>query len=508
MLYRRRELVVGGIAWTGALALGPSFWRQALASTPAAPGPGPYGPLGAADANGLRLPAGFKSRVVARGSTLVANTAYQWHAFSDGAATFATEDGGWILVSNSEVPGGQGGASAIRFGADGTIRDAYRILGGTNTNCAGGPTPWGTWLSCEEVDNGRVWECDPTGQKEPVVHPALGVFKHEAVCVDPDDGRLYLTEDIGDSGLYRFTPRAYPSLRDGVLEIAAVRPNGFVDWRRVPDPLKPPIRKQVPGYTLFRRGEGIWFDSGVVYVATTSDDRVYTYDTITERLSILYNGKELGAKAPLHEVDNVTVAKRSGDIYVSEDADDLNICLITPEREVAAFMQATGSEHNVTKETRSEITGPAFDPSGTRLYFSSQRAFGPGVIYEVTGPFRRESRDVLVPDLRLDVPSAAALPTVRARGLLVAVRSPEPASITVALRAVVGGRKRTLARTTGRLDKRGTLRLRLRLTRSGRTAIRTRRSLATTVSARAVDGSGNSRTVVEPVRLRAATRAR
>jgi hypothetical protein len=78
------------------------------------------------------LPPGFRARVVARGGQPVAGTTYEWHVFSDGQATFRTEDGGFILVSNSEnppdlgvtVPGSPGGASAIRFRADGSIADA------------------------------------------------------------------------------------------------------------------------------------------------------------------------------------------------------------------------------------------------------------------------------------------------------------------------------------------------------------------------------------------------
>lgn len=127
-----------------------SSWRAPLSTTP--------------DANGLLLPAGFTSRVVARGNAAVI--------------------GGWILVVNSEVLD-QGGVSALRFAPDGTIVDAYRILSGTSTNCAGGATPWNAWLSCEEVDRGRVWECDPAGQQAARVLPALGTFKHEAAAVDP-----------------------------------------------------------------------------------------------------------------------------------------------------------------------------------------------------------------------------------------------------------------------------------------------------------------------------------
>ena len=80
-----------------------------------------------------------------------------------------TDDGGWIYVSNSETPPQVGGgASALRFSSNGDIVDAYRILSDTWQNCAGGATPWGTWLSCEETDAGHVWECDPLGERDGV----------------------------------------------------------------------------------------------------------------------------------------------------------------------------------------------------------------------------------------------------------------------------------------------------------------------------------------------------
>ena len=99
------------------------------------------GPLQAPDENGLRLPEGFTSRVIARARTPVGNTMHLWHAFPDGGAVFTTADGGWVYVSNSEVPFERGGVGAIRFSESGEIVDAYSILTGTSTNCAGGAMP-------------------------------------------------------------------------------------------------------------------------------------------------------------------------------------------------------------------------------------------------------------------------------------------------------------------------------------------------------------------------------
>jgi uncharacterized protein len=382
---RRREFIRTTAIASGALAFGPGFWRDAFA-THGQFGTGPYGPLRAPDANGLMLPRRFSSRLIARGNAPVPGTAHVWHIFSDGQATYSTPDGGWILVSNCEAPPtAGGGAEAIRFRHDGSVASAYRILGGTDTNCAGGRTPWGTWLSCEEVDRGRVWECDPTGASAAVVRPAMGVFKHEAVAVEPDGSRVYLTEDVGDGCFYRFTADRPGDLSSGLLEVATVGAGGLVTWTAVPDPsaATTPTRNQVPGATRFRRGEGIWYDSGTVYVATTSDNRIHAYDTATQTIEVIYDAA-LFANPPLTGVDNVTVS-RSGDLFVCEDngTDQLDIGLITPTHDIARFLTATGPQH-----TQSELTGVVFDPSGQRMYFASQRSLGWGAVYEIRGPFR------------------------------------------------------------------------------------------------------------------------
>ncbi|MGI8460677.1 MAG: alkaline phosphatase PhoX [Solirubrobacterales bacterium] len=402
----RRQFVRTGAVAAGALSFGPAFWAESLAA-PAKAGAGPYGALGAADANGISLPAGFSARMIARGGQPVAGTSYVWHSFSDGAATYATPDGGWILVSNSEIPTpldlpgigpigepGDGGASAIRFDADGSIASAYRILSGTSSNCAGGATPWGTWLSCEEIEEGMVWECDPLGETEAIARPALGVFSHEAVCVDPKSGDLYLSEDEGDSGFYRFRPSRKGDLSEGRLSIARVGKRGAVEWVPLPDPSakSAPTRKQVDDSKQFKRGEGIWFDSGFVYLATTGDSKIRAYDTRKKKITPVYDPKRL-ADPPLKDVDNVTVA-RSGDLFVCEDngdPDGIDIGIITPKpkRTAARFLKLSGATHgDPSTEASSEATGVIFDPSGQRMYFASQRAFGTGAVYEVSGPFR------------------------------------------------------------------------------------------------------------------------
>jgi secreted PhoX family phosphatase len=391
----RREFIGLGVGGAATVALGAAFWDDVFGSaSKAARAAGPrsaYGPRRGPNGHGIRLPEGFHSRVIARGEQAVPGTGYRWHLASDGMATFPVPDGGWILVSNSETL--KGGASAVRFRRDGAVADAYRILDGTTANCSGGGTPWGTWLSCEEVDGGFVWECDPAGRRKAVRRPAMGCFKHEAAAVDPKGSRIYMTEDLMDGGFYRFTPTRWPDLGAGMLEIASVDHAGRVAWRRVPDPAgrRTPTRRQVGGTTAFKRGEGIWHDDGTVYVATTGDSRVHAYDIRRRRFRIVYDG--LGsADAPLLRVDALT-ANRAGEVFVCEDlnADEIDIGVIDRRSRVSRFLSVTGKEH-----LGSELTGVTFDPTGSRMYFSSQRAGGtgnadepgPGMVYEVSGPFR------------------------------------------------------------------------------------------------------------------------
>lgn len=351
------------------------------------------GELGEPDANGLRLPAGFTSRIVGRSGQVVAGTNYTWHGSPDGAATFALPDGGYIYTSNAELPiAGQGGAGAIRFDKDGRIKDAYRILSGTALNCGGGPTPWGTWMSGEEIPTGLIHECDPHGENESVAWPLLGTFQHEAIAFDPESMRAYLTEDNATGRFYRFTPAGMlpdgrPDLSQGVLEAMRVvtGTEGAVVWETIPDPTAAttPTRMQVPTTTAFNGGEGIWFFDGIVYFTTKGDNRLWAHDVALGTLDIVYDAGELVAPI-LTGVDNITITA-AGDVLVCEDGGDMQVVVITKSGTIAPVVQIMG-------HPGSEVTGIALDPHRKRLYFSSQRGspvnlLTGGITYEVTGPF-------------------------------------------------------------------------------------------------------------------------
>ncbi|KUG55402.1 Tat pathway signal sequence domain protein [Kocuria rosea subsp. polaris] len=233
-----------GFLGTGALGLAvaglgglASCGRTDHPTTRAAVG---YGPL-IADPDGvLALPSGFSYTVLARSG--VSPTSDGTHPSDpDGMGVFGGPGGGTVLICNHENngtephavptveglvydPGASGGTSTLVVDADGRRTSQYTSLAGTVNNCAGGVTPWGTWLSCEEtsaragddgltLDHGYVFEVDPDSReanlgRSPVPLKFLGRYSHEAVAVDPSTTRIYLTEDAGDpSGLYlRWTP--------------------------------------------------------------------------------------------------------------------------------------------------------------------------------------------------------------------------------------------------------------------------------------------------------------
>lgn len=407
--------------------------------------PGPLADIGElvdTGVDGILAPEGFTVRVVAKHlSNPVSGlfdplglTGYNWHQAPDGGACFAADDGGWVYVSNSETEP-RGGAGALRFDAQGTIVDAYRILNDTRRNCAGGATPWSTWLSCEETGDGLVYECDPFGTPDgAVAKPALGVFNHEAVAVDVATRTAFLTEDAGDGRLYRFVADAADvdasgavprlQLQSGRLQVMNVHGydnGGYADddallhtlhrasWVDVvsPEAAQSTVRANlaaggmpVPG-TVFRGGEGIWLyevpselrtippggsrpTRALVFFACKGDNRVFAYDIDNDLIESVFDNASI--ELSFDDVDNLVVSP-AGDVIVAEDGEAMRLMVVVPNRPSKTLLQITLGG--------SELAGPAFSPDGSRLYFSSQRGpnlalgnTGTGVTYELTIPER------------------------------------------------------------------------------------------------------------------------
>jgi uncharacterized protein len=330
----------------------------------------------------IEIPEGSSIRIVAQSSKpVINNNTFLWHGAPDGGACYSTKDNGWIYVSNSELVDKQGGVGAIRFNSKGDIVDAYPILKNTSRNCAGGKTPWNTWLSCEENgDQGQVYECDPLGKKAALVRPDMGSFNHEAVAVDPASGYLYQTEDVKDGCLYRFKPDNKADLSKGILEVAVADKN-VLYWKKIEDPSasNKPTRYQVEEAARFKGGEGIVYFEKKIFFTTKIDNVVWQYHIDTGLISKIYDAGDYQLPL-LTGVDNIEVSP-SGELLIAEDGGNMQIIALDHNYEPHVLVQIYGQD-------RSEITGPAFSPDGKRLYFSSQRGktgkSEDGITYEIT----------------------------------------------------------------------------------------------------------------------------
>jgi len=326
-----------------------------------------------------------------------------------------------------------------------------------------------------------------------------------------------------------------------------------VVWREVPDPTTAETgattRSQIVDATKFNGGEGIWYAGGILYFTTKGDRKVWSYDVATERIEVIYD-REAAKDSSLDAVDNVTVTA-AGDVYVCEDGGNQEIGLISgtaADRQVAPFLRFAGDDFDA-----SEVCGVCFDPSGTRMYLTSQRAYpvapgspGPGGVFEVTGPFRLP-RGEQPADFMFGPPAGEARPdgplnpgpdatgprlsvgsrkrigsrTLGTAGLRVRVRVDEAAQVSVAYRSAdilrVPGRGGstprpktvTLARAFQRFERPGEVVARLKLGRNARLRLRRRkRSFRARVLVVARDGAGNRATAVRTVSVGAQAKRR
>lgn len=313
-----------------------------------------------------------------------------------------------------------GGTTTLILDEQSNVLRDYASLGGTVRNCAGGITPWNTWLSCEEaVDtpktdrrfskkHGYVFEVSPSKQWEARPLTSMGRFNHEAVAVDPQSGDIYLTEDRGDSVIYKYTPtKANPQSRledsgtlfalcilpeqratcnDAALVLGKNERSKSVDtstamqpflgqklrtkWVALEnvDPDDDVLRVQAhdKGAATFVRGEGMWFDQGRIYWCATSGGdselgQIFEFDIASQTLRLVVESTIPGQ---LEHPDNITVGP-DGTLYVSEDGPGENgVKGIDTNGNLFPFVM------NVLNE--SEMAGACFSPDGTRMFVNMQ----------------------------------------------------------------------------------------------------------------------------------------
>ena len=429
-------------------------------------GASPLGPLVADPRGVLNLPSGFAYNVFSKNGERM-DDGFFVPGNHDGMAAFPGPNGKTILVRNHEIghlparigPFGRnnelltkinpsflydrafskdpplGGTTTLVYDTARRRLDShYLSLVGTLTNCAGGPTPWNTWLSCEESDQtaGEVFENDhgyvfevPARAKIGLTRPRpikpMGRFVHEAVAVDPRTNIVYLTEDRSDGLIYRFIPDHPPRLIEGGklqglkvkdqpsldltnwidangkrigLKIPVGQPMA-VEWIDLDEIQSPKgdlrLRGFAQGAARFTRGEGMWFGRRSIFFACTDGGvkrkgQIWRYVPSrwegqaeeqnkpgTVELFIEPNNKEL-----LENADNVTVAPW-GDLVLCEDGPNEQFLIgVTPKGELYRIAQNIRSE--------SEFAGSTFSPDGSTLFVNIQHS---GVTIAITGPWPR-----------------------------------------------------------------------------------------------------------------------
>lgn len=347
------------------------------------------------------------------------------------------------LVRNHEVPrfggsftqpaydpDGSGGTTTLTFDPlEGRFLESYASLSGTVRNCAGGPTPWGTWLTCEEswefnpnTDqwHGYVFEVPHSGKGDPTPLKAMGRFVHEAVAVDPVTGYVYETEDATTAGFFRFRPRVPGRLGEGgVLEMltigdasrdtsrdAAGTTYHETSWVPIdepdpgPDVPSPTQQGIAKGGATFSRLEGAWYGNDRIYIVSTSGGpaqlgQVFELCPRTGTLRVLFASP---GEDVLTNPDNIAVSPRGG-IVLCEDGTGVQ-CLhgLTTDGQIfpfaannVVFTERLPGRPTVEPGdyTSSEWAGSTFEPGRGRWLFANLQS--PGITVAITGPWRNGS---------------------------------------------------------------------------------------------------------------------